>query len=291
MGVYDMEQNNKVIVFDLDDTLYDLCWPFQMAVEKYYAKCMGVQEIELIKHLVEEDFRDGSGKEAEARRAVSKIEEVFLASRKHSDDIFPDWTANRVTSDDMYAYRNQHAFLDFGIDLTRDEALEIQSYYKEFQAEISLTEDVKEMLTYLKEKGIKMGIISNGGGEHQWAKIRTLGLTEWIPEANIMISGEVGAAKPDAKIFDFARWKMKIPRDDAWYIGDTFENDIVGACNAGWHSVWVNRRGNAMPGEESVLGAAVVERGGAVPDKVVATEKEMCEFVRKLICGELMSNF
>ena len=84
------------------------------------------------------------------------------------------------------------------------------------------------MLTYLKEMGIKMGIISNGGGEHQWAKIHTLGLTEWIPEANIMISGEVGAAKPDAKIFDFARWKMKIPRDDAWYIGDTFENDIVG---------------------------------------------------------------
>lgn len=128
-----------------------------------------------------------------------------------------------------------------------------------------------------------MGIISNGGGEHQWAKIRTLGLTEWIPEANIMISGDIGAAKPDAKIFDFARWKMKIPRDDAWYIGDTFANDIVGACNAGWHSVWVNRRRNAMPGEESLRGLA--------PDKVVTTEKEMCEFVRKLIRRELMSNF
>ncbi|MBQ1902056.1 MAG: HAD family hydrolase [Lachnospiraceae bacterium] len=253
----------NTIIFDLDDTLYDLCWPFKMAVEKYYAKCTN---------------------NVEATRALDLIEDIFLASRRHSDEIFPKWTANQVTTDDMYAHRNMNAFKDFGIDITREDALLIQRFYKEFQKKICLTDDVKRMLDELKERGVKMGIISNGGGEHQMSKIYTLGLTEWIPEANILVSGDVGAAKPDPRIFDFARWKLKIKRDEAWFVGDTFENDIVGAGNAGWHSIWVNRRHNEMPVIEKEMNHTMNESEPhpiIQPDYTVTSEGEMVALILK----------
>lgn len=249
---------SKAIIFDLDDTLYDLCWPFEMAVNKFFSL-------------------RGKG----IHPAMDSMEDIFLASRKHSDAIFPDWTAGRVTSDDMYAYRNQNAFHDFGIEVSREEALEIQSYYKEFQKQIHLSGEVERMLQQLVERNVKVGIISNGGGEHQWNKVHTLGLTKWIPQGQILISGEVGAAKPDPRIFDFARWKLKIPREDAWYVGDTYENDIVGAHTAGWHSIWVNRRHNALPWEMT-KSKKEDETLTPRPDFMVSSEADMAHTIMTL---------
>ncbi|XME04447.1 HAD family hydrolase (plasmid) [Lachnospiraceae bacterium C1.1] len=244
---------NKTIVFDLDDTLYDLCWPFQKALEKFYSKREKTITIENDVKIVDE-----------------KIEGIFLASRKYSDMIFEEWSSGKISSDDMYAYRNQKAMKDFGLVISREEALEIQSYYKEFQKKIIITENVKEMLSNLKEKNINMAIISNGGKEHQKSKIKTLNIGNWIPDENIFISGEIGYAKPEKKIFDHVIERLAIKKENAWYIGDTFENDIIGAKNAGWNAIWFNRR-------------KVKETDGDIKaDIIVKNETEMTQTIKSL---------
>ena len=40
---------------------------------------------------------------------------------------------------------------------------------------------------------------------------------------------------------------MQIDAADSYYIGDTFETDIMGAHSAGWHSIWFNHRKRSMP--------------------------------------------
>lgn len=35
---------------------------------------------------------------------------------------------------------------------------------------------------------------------------------------------------------------MHLTAEDAYFIGDSPENDVAGAKNAGWHSIWFNRR-------------------------------------------------
>lgn len=44
--------------------------------------------------------------------------------------------------------------------------------------------------------------------------------------------------KPNKRIFDLALEKAGLSAEDVWYIGDQYEADIVGAGNAGLHSVW-----------------------------------------------------
>lgn len=53
--------------------------------------------------------------------------------------------------------------------------------------------------------------------------------------------------KPDKKIFDFAARKMKLEPAAACYIGDSYSNDIIGAKQAGWKTVWFNRRNRVIP--------------------------------------------
>ena len=99
----------SAIAFDLDDTLYDLCWPYARAVSDCF-----------------------SGKYDRLAEAL------FMRSRVHSDEVFEDWSSGRMRTDDMYAYRNLKSFDDFGIRITREEALRIQDLYKEYQKLISI---------------------------------------------------------------------------------------------------------------------------------------------------------
>ncbi len=232
----------NAIIFDIDDTMYDLCWPFAMAVHEVFGS-----------------------------RYDSIIENVYIRSRVRSDEVFEDWNEGKITSDDMYAYRNQKAFEDNGIEISREEALKIQCFYKKYQKKISITPTVRSMLTELRDKKVTIGLISNGGSDNQWAKVRTLGLTEWVPEKNIIISGDVGISKPDPRIYDIAREKIGISVENAWYIGDTYINDIEASKKAGWNSVWFNRRNNTIP------------ENGPMPDYEIHTEEEMASIVKKLI--------
>ena len=63
-----------------------------------------------------------------------------------------------------------------------------------------MTDAMKDLLQSLKEK-VTLGIITNGPAQHQWDKVNALGVTEWIPVGHVFISGALGVAKPDKRIF------------------------------------------------------------------------------------------
>ena len=57
------------------------------------------------------------------------------------------------------------------------------------------------------------------------------------------ISWEVGAAKPDPKIFAWALENMNIPADEALHVGDSIQEDVEGAAKAGLVPVLLDRQG------------------------------------------------
>lgn len=228
----------SAIVFDVDDTLYDLAWPFKMAVRN----------------------RFGS-------RYDNILEQVFVRSRVHSDAIFDDWTNGLISTDEMYIYRNTASFRDFGVNISREDAVALQEGYLHFQKQIYITDTVKEMLTALKGRGTSLGIITNGSLAHQGEKIRTLGLADWIPQDLILISGAVGCAKPSPDIYHLMEQRLNLPAENCWYVGDTYLNDIAGAKRAGWHAVWFNRRNGSIP------------EGDVQPDAVVTSEQQMADLM------------
>ncbi len=45
----------------------------------------------------------------------------------------------------------------------------------------------------------------------------------------MFISDSIGAAKPDVKAFHTVQKEMKLDPEETWFIGDTFEIDVVGS--------------------------------------------------------------
>lgn len=59
---------------------------------------------------------------------------------------------------------------------------------------------------------------------------------------------EVGAAKPDARIFLAAAEKLGVAPENILHVGDDPELDVVGAREAGMRTAWINRAGHPWPG-------------------------------------------
>jgi putative hydrolase of the HAD superfamily len=102
----------------------------------------------------------------------------------------------------------------------------------------------KQLLRVLKEK-VKIGIVSNNFIKGQIGKLNATGLAPFI---DIMVtSEEIGVTKPEREIFEAALKKLECSADEAVMIGDSWEIDIAGACNAGIRAVWFNRFGSSCP--------------------------------------------
>ena len=103
------------------------------------------------------------------------------------------------------------------------------------------TDGIMEFLRYLKEQDIRTGVISN---ITYCQKVVAERINHLIPENDfefIIATSEYMFRKPNKRIFDLALEKAGLSAEDVWYIGDQYEADIVGAGNAGLHSVWYQR--------------------------------------------------
>ena len=200
-------------LFDLDDTVYDLSRPFIEAYNVMFA----------------DRYDLDPGK-------------MFLQHRVHSEETFALSEDRKMSMEDMYVYRIQESFRDFGEDITRSEALKFQEIYAGFQHRLKLNDGMKAILDYCRNNSIFVSLITNGPSRHQRQKINSMCLGKWIDLDRILISSEVGYRKPGREIFDIARERFDLDLDRTYFVGDSFENDIAGAHAAGWKTIWFNHR-------------------------------------------------
>jgi putative hydrolase of the HAD superfamily len=101
--------------------------------------------------------------------------------------------------------------------------------------------DVEPTLSKLRDKGLKLGIISNGfrkDVEHVLGKLR---LKRWF---DVVVSiDSCNSAKPAKEIFIYALNKLGIQPSEALFIGDSVETDYKGAVDAGIKSLLIDREG------------------------------------------------
>lgn len=96
-----------------------------------------------------------------------------------------------------------------------------------------LTPGAKEVLGTLKDKGYKLGVVSNW----DWTLpgvLRATGLDGFFDY--VAASALVGVAKPDPRIFELVLGELEVEPDQAIHIGDS-EDDVNGATAAGVEAV------------------------------------------------------
>jgi putative hydrolase of the HAD superfamily len=100
--------------------------------------------------------------------------------------------------------------------------------------------EVEEVLQTLKARGLITGVISN------WdirlgPLLQGLGLTSYLD--HVVLSAVVGWEKPHPRIFEAALALAGAPADQVLHVGDNYQQDVVGAQQAGIYAVWLCRRG------------------------------------------------
>ena len=237
------------IIFDIDDTLYDQVVPFGKAVQKLFPQLTGVP-----------------------------YETLFKRRAYHSEVSFRMANNNQMTMEEMYRYRVQKTFAEFGLEVSDEDAMAFQEAYEQSQKQLELSPTMEQMLDYCQAHGVILGIISNGPAEHQMGKARTMKMERWIPEERTLVSGAVGILKPDVRIFRLAEERMGLDPEtmDIWFVGDSFANDMVGAAGAGWKTIWLNRRGKTVP------------EGKTAPDVIVGNDEELYQAVKGIVGDRIL---
>ena len=99
--------------------------------------------------------------------------------------------------------------------------------YRSHKPKLILSDEVQELLLQLKNKGIKLGIITDGRPEGQWNKIYALGLEKVIDK--IIVTDELGGEefrKPNPKAFELMREDLDVEFHEMIYVGDNPTKDF-----------------------------------------------------------------
>ena len=95
--------------------------------------------------------------------------------------------------------------------------------------------EIEALLEELR-KQYHIGVITNGPSEGQFRKLEHTGVLPYVE--TILISGEVGVAKPDPRIFRMAAERLGVKPEECVFVGDGFQLDVIGAKKAGMTPVW-----------------------------------------------------
>lgn len=231
-----------VVFFDIDDTLYDQGQPFAYAVHKVYGRLPGVSD-----------------------------EQLFVASRKHSTEVFAAFAHGQRPTREIYTRRMIGTFKEFGIDISPELALRIQlAYANSSDVAMSLSGDMAATLDLCKA-ACQLGIITNGTVSRQKGKLLLLGINRWIAWEHVFISDALGMAKPDPAIFEHACATMGAKPQNCLFVGDSYDNDVLGAKAAHMPVVWFNRRKNAKPA------------AGPDPEWTVTDDRQLLNLMKTLL--------
>ena len=204
----------KAIFFDLDDTLFQ----YKAANAKVKAELKAVEYF-CRKH---------------SKFKLADTFDVFTKIKTGIKKRFPDLP---VRDDRGYwiveFLRAEH---QFDGKLAREI---LDEFWKHSLENVDGFYDAEVLLKYLKKKGYKLGVITNGIRKWQLKRLRATGFYKYFD--HLTSTSEVGFAKPDHAVYKLALKKAGVRASQAVMIGDNPHKDILPANQLGMKTVWLRR--------------------------------------------------
>lgn len=119
-----------------------------------------------------------------------------------------------------------------------------------------------ETLRRLRERGVRLALLTNGSAEAQRLKVEKFGLPPFFD--CIVIEGEFGAGKPDERVYRYALEQLGVTPGEAWMVGDNLEWEVAAPQRLGIRGIWHDFGGTGLP-----------EGSPARPDMIIRSLTEL----------------
>lgn len=210
-----MNLNNITdIFFDLDHTLWDFEKNSALALETVLAK--HALKIELSEFLT-----------------------TYVPINESYWDLYRE---NKITKEALRFKRFNDTFTKLGYPVS-PEMIDLLSedYIVHLPDANHLFPGTVEILDYLHQK-YALHIITDGFREVQHLKLSNSKIDRYF--TTVTTSEDVGAKKPDARIFEHALKKAGGKKETSLMIGDNLQADVLGALNFGMHAIYFSKDKN-----------------------------------------------
>ena len=202
-----MANKTPILVFDLDDTLYSKQQVFLTALKKCYPT-----------------FKTDI--------------DVYKVYREKSEIAFELFTKGQITLEKNHLSRVEGTLSALGLDSSKESVIHFKETYQYVMDHIELDEDWYHFFDKVSNHSTLV-LLTNGPTSHQSKKITSLGLKKWFQPSKVFISETTGVPKPQAEAFmNVERLFPDVSRNDFWMIGDDLTNDIEGAKNRYWNTIY-----------------------------------------------------
>ena len=186
--------------------------------------------------------------------ALSETFEAFALERYFPDpqvfydaywmaniDLWTRYSKNEITRDYLIVERFRRPLsVGSGLDVTEEYCLEMSDRFLDFcSSKSGVVEGAHKLMDYLRQRGYRMHMCSNGFHEVQYKKLQACGLKDYFD--TIILSEDAGFNKPSPQFFDYAFLQSGAIRETTLMIGDNLQTDILGALASGIDALLFNR--------------------------------------------------
>jgi putative hydrolase of the HAD superfamily len=212
----------EVVLFDLDDTLHDDSAAYKRAARRIAERVAAQRGIDAERLL--------AAYIAQASSFWKKLSVEHLTTPIHD-------ARTQLWSDALVAA---------GVPLDVDLAHVCAEDYTRARAEmLELAPGAVDLLRALRERGCRLGIVTNGFAATHHEKVDRLGLRPYIDA--LFLADEMGMVKPDPEVFRHACRALGSAPERAAMVGDRYDRDVIGAAEAGLFTVLIDVHSIPLP--------------------------------------------
>lgn len=196
-----------IILFDIDDTLFDFTKSEQEAFNRVFEKYNLFNNLKLYEKSYQE---------------ISKV-------------LWRDLENGIISLAELGSERFRRLFLEHELEI--DAVVFNQDYLGFLGEQTHLVQGAEKVISELSNK--RLAIITNGYTDVQTSRTNNSPLKDTFE--HIIISESTGFQKPQTGIFDYAFDKLQITdKSNVLMVGDSLTSDIQGGINYGIDTCWFN---------------------------------------------------